>query len=94
MMARLRHPPWKAEMAEIQHAAPQNIQSVTPATRLGYAPCMDDTDDAVERRLLAEAVAVAETAPASADTPHATVRTQLLATRNRLQARLGRAGAP
>lgn len=55
---------------------------------------MDETDDMVERRLLAEAVTEAEAAPASADTPHATVRARLLAIRDRLQARLGRAGAP
>lgn len=59
-----------------------------------HAARMDETDDMVERRLLAEAVAEAEAAPAGADTSHATVRARLLAIRDRLQARLGRAGAP
>ncbi len=53
---------------------------------------MDETDDAVERRLLAEAVAEAEAAPPGGDTPHAAVRAKLLAVRDRLQARLGRGG--
>lgn len=49
---------------------------------------MDETDDAVERRLLAAAVAEAEAAPPSADTPQAEVRARLLALQERLQARL------
>jgi hypothetical protein len=54
---------------------------------------MDETDDMVERRLLAEAMAEAEAAPAGSDTPHATVRARLMAIRDGLQARLGRGAA-
>jgi len=55
---------------------------------------MNETDDALERRLLAEAVAAADATSASADTPQHTVRAQLLAVRARLRARLGRGDAP
>jgi hypothetical protein len=59
-----------------------------------YVWLMDETDDAVERRLLADAVAEADAAPASDDTPHATVRARLLAVRAGLRARLGRVDSP
>ncbi|WP_191083865.1 hypothetical protein [Roseococcus microcysteis] len=67
---------------------------MTPFARPRYARLMDETDDALERRLLAAAVAEAEAAPASADTPQALVRERLILIRDRLQARLGRPGAP
>lgn len=59
-----------------------------------YVWLMDETDDAVERRLLAEAVAAAEAIPASADTPQHIVRAQLLAVQAGLRARLGQVDAP
>ena len=88
-------------MAEKRRAATQNSGFpcsqglVTAPQRFpGHAARMDETDDMVERRLLAEAVAEAEAALAGPDTPHATVRARLLLIRDHLQARLGRAGAP
>lgn len=81
-------------MAENRHAAPQNKAGVTPFARPRYARLMDETDDALERRLLAAAVAEAEAAPSSADTPQTVLRARLLLIRDRLQARLGRPGAP
>lgn len=108
MMAVLRHPPPLAGvMPEKRRAAPQNSRFprrqglVTAPQRFArYVRPMDETDDMVERRLLAEAVAEAEATPTGADapqapdTPHGMVRARLLAIRDRLQARLGRAGAP
>lgn len=81
-------------MAENRHAAPQNKADVTPFAPVGYARLMDETDDALERRLLAAAVAEAEAAPTSADTPQPVLRARLVLIRDRLQARLGRPGAP
>ncbi len=81
-------------MAENRHAAPQNTAGVTPFARPRYARLMDETDDTLERRLLAVAVAQAEATPASADTPQALVRERLILIRDRLQAQLGRPGAP
>jgi len=75
-------------MAEIRHAAAQNSARVTGGARPRYAGFMDETDDAIERRLLAAAVAQAEGTPPSADTPQAEVRARLEALRAKLQARL------
>jgi hypothetical protein len=81
-------------MRQNRHEAAQDRWRVTPIARARYARFMNDTDDAVERRLLAAAVAEAEAAPPGADTPQATVRARLQAVRESLQARLGRPGAP
>lgn len=81
-------------MPENPLAAAQHFPCVARLRAPRYVGFMDETDDAVERRLLADAVAAADATPPDADTPQATVRAQLLAVRARLRARLGRDEAP